>query len=141
MTVKEIDNKIDHLYDEIDKLRTKREKQIIGNTNYCNKYIYCEEFGYMYVREQYFDGDFNLQGFAFVYTISPYSDTFYFKSNAWEEWKFPVTLWKDYVKQKEIQEITKEEFFSTFKKAKEEYNKASDEMLNKIIEMENELKK
>jgi hypothetical protein len=134
MTVKEIDNKIDHLYDEIDQLRAKREKQIIGNTNYCNKYLFCEEFGYIYVKDQYFDGDFNLRGFAFAYNISPYSDEFYFKSDACGEWKIPISLWKNYVDREKIQEITKEDFFSTFKKAKEEYNKASDEMLNKIIE-------
>lgn len=134
MTVKEIDNKIDHLYDEIDKLRTKREKQIIGNTNYCNKYLFCEEFGYIYVKDQYFDGDFNLRGFAFAYNISPYGDAFSFKSDAWAEWKIPVTLWKDYVKHEKIQEITKEDFFSAFKTVKEEYNKDSDKILNKIIE-------
>lgn len=134
MTVKEIDNKIDHLYGEINKLRTKREKQIIGNTNYCNKYLYCAGFGYMYVKDQYFDGDFNLQGFTFAYTISPYTDAFYFKSDALGEWKFPFTLWKDYVKREKIKEITKEEFFSSFEKAKEEYNKASDEMLKKVTE-------
>jgi hypothetical protein len=134
MTVKEIDNKIDYLYDEIDKLRTKCEKQIIGNTNYRNKYLFCEEFGYIYVKDQYFDGDLNLRGFAFAYNISPYIEEFYFKSDACAGWKFPISLWKNYVDREKIQEITKEDFFSTFKKAKEEYNKASDEMLNKIIE-------
>jgi hypothetical protein len=75
-----------------------------------------------------------LRGFAFAYNISPYSDEFYFKSDACGEWKIPISLWKNYVDREKIQEITKEDFFSTFKKAKEEKVSIHNYCLTEFIE-------
>lgn len=118
-------------------IRTKIRQFKLGDYNYEGKYIFVDEYGYMYVTKQRYDekspdGDERmlLQGFAFQSSITEFRDDFWWASDSLMDWNIPINTFQSYVKEKRIKEITKEEFMNEFEKQYDSFHKNYKEMLD-----------
>jgi hypothetical protein len=126
-SLEEIQKEISSLSDKLSILYKKRDKLKMSRINYKGKYLYHKRYGYIYVQSQFVDYEqFVLQGFTFNFSISPYMDDFYYKVDALSEWHIRFS---DVSFEKEVKEITKEEFLEEFNKALDAYRKEAPGML------------
>ncbi len=126
-SLEEIQKEISSLSDKLSILYKKRDALKMSGVNYKGKYLYHESYGYIYVQSQFvYYEHFVLQGFTFNVSFSPYTDDFYYKVDALSEWHIRFS---DQFFEKEVKEITKEEFLEEFSKTLDEYRKEIPKML------------
>lgn len=138
MTLLEIDKQIEETCNKLFDLRNQRTRMLCGEYNWEGKYIYHEYYGYMYVAEQIPPGDDGntiiLQGFKFQSNPVIYSDDCFFALNALGEWEIPIQSYQRYIQKKMFKELTKEEFYSEFKKALKEISIASEKVFKELTD-------
>lgn len=138
MTLLEIDKQIEETHNKLFDLQNQRNKILCGEYNWKGKYIYHEYYGYMYVAEQipprkYVD-TIVLQGFKFQSNPVIYSDDCFFTLKALGEWEIPIQSYQRYIQKKMFKELTKEEFYSEFKKSLKEISIASGKVFKELTD-------
>lgn len=129
--LEKIQKKINSLSDELNGLYEERNRIKMSGKDYRGKCFYHPNRGYIYVQGQYVYGkDFILQGFVFNSCISTYSDAFYYSADALNEWRISFD---DRFFEKELTEITKEEFIEAFNKDLDEYRMKVPEMIEHCL--------
>lgn len=127
-TLEKVQKEISSLTKKLNVLYKKRDMIKTSSCNYCGKYLYHDDYGYIYIYEQYIDKEYLvLQGFAFYYNLEPYEDAFYHKVDALQDWRIRINSSFE----NEVKEITKEEFIKEFNKGLNELkDKASKYFFN-----------
>lgn len=129
-TLKEVQKEISSLTKKLNVLYKKRDMIKTMNHDYRGKYLYHNNYGYIYVQSQYVDEEYLvLQGFVFYYSFSPYNDDFYYKVDALQDWRIRInSSFKD-----EVKEITKEKFIKDFNKGLNELKEKTPEMFSQYL--------
>lgn len=124
-SIESIDTRIKEISTELCVLREERRKLANSVISMEGKYLNMGELGYMYVKyQEIIGGTIVLRGVYFKGNISEYRDNFYLESDA----DFPISIKTDIftseLENKEIVEISKEEFVSRFNELVCDYQKS-----------------
>jgi hypothetical protein len=135
--IEQLEKERHELLEKYHNIEAKITKLKIENYNYEGKYIFIENYGYMYVTWQHYEeksiyGDKRMffQGFTFKASITDYRDDFYIRANSLDEWYIPIDAFQRYVRDNKIKEVTKEEFINEFEKHYTNFHKEYKNMLD-----------
>lgn len=140
MNIEEIDEQIQEHWVTINELKKLRNKAELEGYNYEGKFIYMPDYGYMYVTWQCIDNStftdtrMFFQGFSFDFEDSDFRDHFWLSTNAMENWWIPIEMFKDFVREDRIKEISKEEFIRFYKEGLDSISENYTKMLDWVIE-------
>ncbi len=133
-TIKEIDENIEELSEQIKFLKKKRLYVQLEEKSWIGKYLHIEDFGYIYVTSvSVRNGDVFLQGRTFNYSFSDDIDDYYFTFDLLGQITLSSDLYKVYLESGRIKEISKEHFFETLTKVTENFSQKSIERLKETI--------
>lgn len=140
-TIEELEQLRSEYWDINNTIHEKITEARIKDYNFTDKYVYSEEYGYMFVTWQKYDtksiwGDERMffQGLSISANLGPYRDDAWFDFNALNEWYIPIETFIRDVEDGKFKEITKEEFV---KNLKENLGKLEKEIDEWIIYTEN----
>lgn len=139
-TLEELKKKRDELQNISNKLRNLITNKEIEQYNFENKFVYSENYGYMYVQWQVYESNTDInygqhmffQGIGFKSSYSPYKDDSYCTYDASEEWNYPIKMFISDVESGKFREITKEEFLLNAEKSLLQAHKEFEKQVNNI---------
>jgi len=129
----EFDENKEYTVEELEQLRrdfwginnvinTKITETKIKDYNFTNKYVYSEEYGYMFVTWQthnkksiYGDERMFFQGLELNANLGQYRDDAWFSFDALKEWYIPIETFIRDIENGKFKEITRDEFMKVLK--------------------------
>lgn len=109
--IEKIDREIKEASAKVHELQKERYKLVLMKVGLIGKYLYCPRYGYMFVISQNVKDCIILNGFTFKHLFTDYFDDCYFGFNALGRWELSFQEYKNLMKDRELIELSKEQFY------------------------------